>query len=704
VAHREARPTIDKGWFTEANRWTQLTFTEDDPAAFDLDRWVEIMGRTQSNGACISAGGYVAYYPTAVPYHYRSAELGERDLFGEVVGAARSLGMRVMARVDPHAIHADAAASNPDWLARASDGTPLEHWAQPGVWLTCAFSPYHREVVTEIAREIVREYDVDAIFANRWEGHGGVSYSESARRSFRDESGLELPAESDVADPAWPEYVAWRRRKLSELVVIWNEAVRSVRSRSHFVPNRGAQLLRDLDREMLSPYYPAFYIDKQGRRDNSEPLWAAGKIGKRSRGSYPDRPVSLITSVGPEHHIHRWKDSVDSAPELQAWIVEGFVHGATPWFTKFSSSIHDDRWLQPVADAFGLHATVEGAFEATTPTADVAVLDALCVDGTDPNPLAAYLAESASEDGFNQALIEARTPFEYLAAEPLSAERLRDFRLLVLPNTEQLSDETCMTIRDFVRAGGAVLADQRSSLAAPGGSARSNFGLADVFGVELGGESRRGERNNYVTFEADHPICAGFDGATRIVGGTEIVPIRCLPGAEAVLRFVPPFPDLPMEEVYPRPGAADPAVVVNRFGAGQAVYVAFDLGEVFWDALLSDHQRLISNIVNWLIGAPRVSVSGNGLVDLAVRESPETSLVSLVNLNSAFAMRGQLRTFDPLGTQVIELRAPSGATTALVRHLIGGASGETRVEGGRVRIEVPQVELLETVRVDWQRG
>jgi hypothetical protein len=691
----------DKGWFTQANRWTQLTFTEDDPGHFDLDRWVDIMRRTRSNGVCISAGGYVAYYPTTVPFHYRSATLGDRDLFGEVVEAARSLGIRVMARVDPHAIHAEAATAHPEWLACAPDGSPLEHWAQPGVWLTCAFSPYHREVVTEIAREIVREYDVDAIFANRWEGHGGISYSESARRSFRDEAGLELPVVSGRADPVWPQYAAWRQRKLSELIVLWNEAVRSVRPRSHFVPNRGALLLRDLDREMLAPYYPAFYIDKQGRKNSDEALWAAGQVGKRSRGMYPDRPVSLITSVGPEHHQHRWKDSVDSAAELQAWIVEGFVHGATPWFTKFSASIYDDRWVQPIADAFGLHAAVEETFTETTPTADVAVLDALVVD--DANPFGAYLAESASEDGFNQALIEARTPFEYLAAEALDAERLSGFRLLILPNAEQLSDEVCAVIREFVRGGGTVLADQRSSLAAPDGAVRPDFGLGDVFGVELAGEPRSGERNNYVTFETEHPVCAGFAGATRIVGGTDILPVRLRPGAEAVLRFVPPYPDLPMEEVYPRPGNAAPAVVVNRFGAGCAVYVAFDLGEIFWDALLSDHQRLIANIVGWLVGErPKASVSGPGLVDLAVRESSDTSVVSLVNLDSPFALRGQLRRFDPVGTQVVDLRAPAGATSARVRHLIGGADEKVQVEDDRVRIAVPSVQLLETVRVDWQ--
>ena len=30
-------------WFLGATRWTQLTFTEDDPPALDVDFWVDVM-------------------------------------------------------------------------------------------------------------------------------------------------------------------------------------------------------------------------------------------------------------------------------------------------------------------------------------------------------------------------------------------------------------------------------------------------------------------------------------------------------------------------------------------------------------------------------------------------------------------------------------------------------------------------------------
>ena len=41
----------------------------------------------------------------------------------------------------------------------------MRHWSFPDAWLTCPFTAYYDEVITDIAREIVENYDVDAIFA-----------------------------------------------------------------------------------------------------------------------------------------------------------------------------------------------------------------------------------------------------------------------------------------------------------------------------------------------------------------------------------------------------------------------------------------------------------------------------------------------------------------------------------------------------------
>lgn len=687
-------------WYLGATRWTQLTFTEDDPLALDVDFWIDVMRRTRSTALCLSAGGYMAFYPTRIPWHHRSVHLGDRDIFGELVEAARSLDMHVMARVDPHAVHTDAARAHPEWLDHGIDGRPVEHESMPGLWWTDPMSTSHEELTTEIAREIVREYDVDAVFANRWEGRRRVSYNPATAAAFRAASGQELPDESDPHDPAWPAYTAWRRRRLSELVVHWDDAVREIRPHVRFIPNRGAALTRDLDRDLVEDRYPMFFVDKQGR-SGIEPSWTSGRIGKRARGLYPDRPVALITSVGPEDHELRWKDSVADPHETTGLVVDGFAQGALPWFTKFKGECFDDRWVAPLAEAFTLHARVEETTGHLRHTAEVALLD--CVDARTSTPFGHGHGGGAHEDGVYQALVEARIPFEYIAEEALTVERLEGVRVLVLPAGADLAPAAVDAIEQFVRRGGGLVAGFDASLTGADGPA-PRLELGELLGVRLTGPIRGPLKNKYMTLERPHPLTAGYDGAQRIIAGAQVLDIEAAPDAQVAFRFVPDYPDLPMEEVYPRPGETPPAVVTREHpGGGRSVHIAFDIGEIYWRSLQSDHGRLIAAAVRWAHGehAMDVEVSGQGLIDLAVREAAGEIAVTLVNLTDPMAMRGQRHDTMTLHDQEVVLRIPEGAQGGDARLLIADEPARTTRRGDRLHIPLERIDHLEVVHVTW---
>ncbi|MCS6757766.1 MAG: hypothetical protein MO852_00510 [Candidatus Devosia euplotis] len=178
--------------YRTAARWTQLTLAENDPVKYDPSFWIDLFSHTRSNAACLSVGGYVAYYPSKVPLHYVSKFLGDSDPFGYLVNGAPRLGIHVMARVDLHAIHQDAVDAHPEWIAVDRDVHKRQHWAFPEVWVTCAYSDYNFKFMLEVLKELTANYDIDAIFANRWQGHGAC-YCESCKTNFRAASGHELP-------------------------------------------------------------------------------------------------------------------------------------------------------------------------------------------------------------------------------------------------------------------------------------------------------------------------------------------------------------------------------------------------------------------------------------------------------------------------------------------------------------------------------
>ena len=128
----------ESGWFDRPMRWAQLTLVENDPGRFDPALWLDSLTRIHADAACLSAGGVVAYYPTKIPLHHRSVWIGESDPFGDLVAGCRKLGMVVIARTDPHAVHQDVYDAHPDWIAVEADGQKRRHWASPELWLTCA--------------------------------------------------------------------------------------------------------------------------------------------------------------------------------------------------------------------------------------------------------------------------------------------------------------------------------------------------------------------------------------------------------------------------------------------------------------------------------------------------------------------------------------------------------------------------------------
>src|SRR5512143_623023 len=203
-------------WIDRPMRWAQLTLVEVDPPKLDVGFWLDYFRRTHADAACLSAGGCVAYYPTQVPFHHRSAWLGNRDVFGDLVAGCRRLGMVVIARTDPHATYDDVQAAHPDWIAVDAAGRQRRHWTSPEMWVTCGLGPYNFEFMTEVKREIMSRYRVDGIFINRWDG-SGMCYCEHCRKHFRDATGLELSRTTDPADPPQHEYRRWREERLFAL-------------------------------------------------------------------------------------------------------------------------------------------------------------------------------------------------------------------------------------------------------------------------------------------------------------------------------------------------------------------------------------------------------------------------------------------------------------------------------------------------------
>jgi hypothetical protein len=227
--------------------------------------------------------------------------------------------------------------------------------------------------------------------------------------------------------------------------------------------------------------------------------------------------------------------------------------------------------------------------------------------------------------------------------------------------------------------------------------------LARLFGANPTGPSRGIVKNTYVALNGKHPVNAGFDGAARIIGGTHLIAVDAAKGTEQPFLYVPDFPDLPMEEVYPREAPRGAAVVAREHkGGGRTVYIPWNIGAIFWEVLAADHQRLIENSVRWALGKrPDVAVEGPGFIDLAVRTSDEGLAVVLNNLTNPMAMKGPIREVHPVGRHTVSISVPKGRSLKTARLLVAGRKAKTTAGKGKVTVEVPAIETLEVVHLTW---
>jgi len=724
-ARSEDAPTPPReGWFDRPMRWAQLTLAESDPAHYDPQLWLDYFKRAHCDAACLSAGGCVAYYPTRIPLHYRSPFLGDRDAFGELYEGCRRLGMNVIARTDPHAVHDDVATAHPDWIMADEDGRPLRHWADPDLWVTCALGPYNFEFMTEVTREIVTMYPVDGVFSNRWMGHG-ICYCVHCQQGFRAATGLDLPrggavparlrplrAEGPSDDSARPDpglkaYMSWWQDRLFQLWDVWDAAVRAVVPHARFIPNAGgASGLLDMKR--IGEKSEILFADRQARR-GLMPIWANGRNGKEFRATMGRKPIGGIFSVGVEER-YRWKDSVQSPAEIRLFVADGVANGLRPWFTKFNATIYDPRWLEPVADMYALYRAWEPYLRDQVPIARVG----LVYSQQTWNYYGRQRAEAKVGDhvtGMYQALIEARVPFEMVHEGRLEAGQIAGFKTLILPNVAALSDRQCQQLREFVRRGGSLVATHETSLYDEWGEPRADFGLADLFGVRLAGGVEGPMRNSYLAIRRDprtrvfHPLVAGLEEAGRIINGVYRVGVETTaPYPAPPLTLIESYPDLPMEMVWPRvPDSDVPQVYARQHGAGRVVYFPWDLDRAFWEVLCVDHGRLIANAVAWATDEePPVDVVGPGVLDVTVWAQPSSMTVHLVNLTNPMMMKGPIRELIPIGEQVVRLRLPPDRDAAAVHLLRAGTSPTVRREPGAITVLVPSVLDHEVVAVDFR--
>ena len=684
-------------WYATMRRCGQLNFNERDPLTLDVGAWADYWGSLRVNALLVNGGGIMAFYPTDVPYHHRSAFLGTRDLFGEMAAAARARSIRVVARMDCNYSWEEAVQAHPEWFERDRDGQPRRHNESTWLFKTCMFSPYFTEQMPAIYREIGKRYAVDSFFTNGWPSTGalGVCYCESCQKVYREKVGGVPPEQTDATNPLYRRYYAVFMDRLLEVWRLWDAVARESRPDAVYVGNLGGgiRVVKDLAR--IGQVAGWFNADHQGRSGDT-PLWDCAQQGRVARSVMNGRTITNVTGAYSNSRPV-WRHVAKPAAETTLWMAQTVASGMVPWFHWLGGSPEDQRWRDTGRQFFSWLAAQEPHFRNTRSVTDLAVLfpqSTIAFYGAGRVQATDYL------QGLYAALLQGRFLFDFVHESDLSEKTLARYRALLVPNAAYLADESCRQIRAYVQAGGSLLATFETARYNEWGDARSEPALADLCGVTAAGEVVGPAANSYMRIEEHHPALAGFDGTALLPGPESRLPIRLREAGRAALTVVPSYPAFPPEMVYPRTARTDePAAVFREVGGSRVAYFAGDVDRTFWRSGHPDLSRLLQNTVRWLRGerAQPVAIAGDGLLEAFAWETQPGYALHLLNYTTPNLTWGLVDRSYAIGPQRVRFEVPPGRTIQQVEALRSGRVLPFQQDGPAVRFEVPSVVDYEVV-------
>jgi hypothetical protein len=683
-------------WQQRVRRVGQSNMTEHDPAVMNIDEWADYWHSAQADVVFISVTGILAFYPSKVKFHRHGKFLNGRDFFGECVAAARKRGMRVVARMSPDLNWGDALEAHPEWAMRHKDGSVQFSGEEPRLFKTCMFSTYMDDYMPAIIREINSLYDVDCFYANGWPPLGSLPDCHCAICSKLPPSGTPAywRAFNDRVFEIWQKYDAIAKEKKPD---------------SFFFANSGGNVRGGPNLDRLGKTVQWFQADNQGRTYDEPSIWGCSLQG-RVCNAVLDGKVAANVTAAYSTGVVGWRNASKNADEARMWMAQTSASGMRPYFHFVGSEngfCEDRRWQKVGEEYFRWTARHDANFKTRRSIANIGVVIGQSTQLLYPGPATvhsrAYMHETTQ--GTYDALLQGRYAFDYVHEDRLDADRLSKYRLLILPNIAMLSDHQCDQLRDFVKAGGSLMASFETSLYDENLNRQENFGLADLLGTSKAGEAIGTNGNAYYarienpTAAQHHPITNGFAGTNWIPGAQNRIPLK--PTKDPLLTVVPGFVRYPPELAYPPLSHTDePAVGLRDLGSSRTAYFSGDIERTYWLTGHGDLLRLMHNTINWLTHDERVvSIDGDGLIEMFCWETEPGYAVHLLNYTNPNTHHGWLRSVYPLGPQTIRMKLPSGVRVKSVQLLEAERTIPFVADAGVLRFTIPKIKDYEVAAI-----
>jgi len=405
------------------------------------------------------------------------------DFFGDEVKIARKLGMSVVCYYSLQ-FNNQAVLTHPDWAWVNSHGEQQRfRW-----YMTCLDSPY-RQYVLAMINELFSRYEIDELFLDIF-GIQFVLYTGEGRDPFCYCKHTEETW--NTGHPGDPYREGFKTREGRDLRYKWHQ-------------QRSTNQILDEILSTARQHRPELIVSLNGGPETftnevmqkvsfiyAEPLTSdtgisLGSILMRGWGR-PDYQAGVFSQQG---YLDTYPGSI---PRVKAdgLIVQNarvFIVGNAPVIGGLDGEGFSKRWFNVAKETWADVREVDYLLGGVTPLYSTAMVYSEATrEELSGQKLPVHFRQSVT--GALEALTYSGRPVESVPEFNITDKYLAQFETLVLPEVEVLGSVQAEVIRNWVKQGGTLLATGKCGLIDEKGQPRSNFLLADIFGVDLVSEEK----------------------------------------------------------------------------------------------------------------------------------------------------------------------------------------------------------------------
>ena len=649
--------------------------------------------------------------------------LEDFDCLREYLPYAHKYGIKLLIYLNMHWYSYEFAKEHPDWEQKVPSGESYGkiHPLYGNGTTFCVNSPW-RNWAFKLIKETMKT-GVDGIFLDGPVIFPDCCYCQYCQERFKKDYGENIPEKENWRDPLWKSFVEFRRNSLAEFLRDAQKAMREINPKGVIFLNAGgwqpSGWRRSRDIEKMENYQDFNGAEEFFHPKSGKSILDSSMMAKYLRAGKKSAVVFNHYAMGSWHYVPL------PSLEIKLALAQTIANRANPWIAVFDPLAENRGEKEPVAEILGFAERNEEYYLKNSSLAKIAlhfsrqtstyyfsefdslykdigtgrekglVLDQgtgkLIIDWKKRKLLNETLLHNAYL-GYYLSLTRNHILFDIILDSNLISEKLKEYEVLVLPNSSCLSENQRKAIKEFVEQGGKLFASFETGFYDERGNPLKDKGWQNFLGIEkIEGIFPPLVGENYITVTEKF---ASFSKGRLLERPIQALKVKARDGVKTPLFYLKPVSKIymPLQEV-----SSYPALLISKYGEGKVIYSPSLLEAFYGEYRIENTSQLLTQVIRVLSSEEIIKINAPSTVEVEAYYQKDFSRYIIHLINTTGDMQRPIKEVIPIRNIKVSLKAKEVKKVYQLgnRKDVSFAYGE-----GKIEFVIPELRLYEVVVIE----